>query len=120
MVPASAQAMSDDPKWMVQVRRGSLELCVLAILSRGTRYGYDIVQALSRAEGLMIREGTIYPLLNRLRSEGLVAAVWQSSPQGPARKYYTLTPTGAQRLAAMAAEWMQFRDGVDRILECDA
>jgi PadR family transcriptional regulator PadR len=107
---------SSDEKWMAQMRRGSLELCILAILSRGKRYGYDIVQELAGAEGLVIKEGTIYPLLNRLKGEGLVMAEWQPSPQGPARKYYTLTEEGRRRLVAMRAEWQAFAADVERIL----
>ncbi len=112
--------MTDDDKWMAQLRRGSLELCVLAILARGRRYGYDIVQALSGADGLVIKEGTIYPLLNRLRSEGLVAAEWQPSPQGPDRKYYALTEGGRARLAAVRTQWRVFADDIERILEGEA
>ena len=108
--------MAGDEKWMAQMRRGSLELCILAILSRGRRYGYDIVQALSGEEGLIIKEGTIYPLLNRLRNEDLVDAEWQPSPQGPKRKYYRLTPKGERRLGAMRAQWQRFADDVEQIL----
>lgn len=109
--------MSGDEKWMAQIRKGSFELCLLAILSRGMRYGYDIVQALSGEGGLVIKEGTIYPLLGRLRSEGLVDAEWRPSPQGPRRKYYRLTPEGERRLAEMRLEWRGFADDVERILE---
>jgi len=112
-----AKPMTEDEKWMAQIRRGALELCILAILSRGTRYGYDIVHALTGAEGLVIKEGTIYPLLNRLKSEGLIDAEWQLSPQGPQRKYYTLAPAGAARLAAMRDEWRRFARDVDRLVE---
>lgn len=102
---------------MAQMRRGSLELCILAILARGKRYGYDIVQALSGAEGLVIKEGTIYPLLNRLKAEGLVDAEWQPSPEGPARKYYTLTAAGLRTLDQLKAQWRRFAHDVDQILE---
>lgn len=107
----------DDEKWMAQMRRGSLELCILAILARGKRYGYDIVQGLSGAEGLIIKEGTIYPLLNRLKAEGLVDAEWQPSPEGPARKYYTLTAAGSHTLTRLRRQWRSFADDVERILE---
>lgn len=101
------------------MRRGSLELCLLAILGRGKRYGYDLVQALANAEAVVIKEGTIYPLLNRLKAEGLVAAEWEPSPQGPARKYYTLTADGQRKLALLRDEWRCFKTGVDRIVEDD-
>lgn len=107
----------DDEKWMAQIRRGSLELCILAILAEGKRYGYDVVQALHGAQGLVIKEGTIYPLLNRLKSEGLIEAEWQASPQGPDRKYYTLTPRGRDVLATMRSQWREFSAEVGRILE---
>ncbi len=107
----------DDEKWMTQIRRGALELCLLSILARGRRYGYDIVQALAQADGLVIREGTIYPLLNRLKHEGLVDAEWQASPQGPKRKYYTLTEAGERRLATMRSEWRRFAAEVDGLLD---
>jgi len=113
-------SMTDDDKWMAQMRRGSLELCVLAILARGRRYGYDIVQALSGADGFVIKEGTIYPLLNRLRSEGLVDAEWQPSPQGPDRKYYSLTQRGEARLSAVRDQWRIFAEDIAHILEGDA
>jgi PadR family transcriptional regulator, regulatory protein PadR len=106
----------DDEKWMAQMRRGSLELCILAILARSQRYGYDIVQALAGAEGLVIKEGTIYPLLNRLKAEGLVATEWQPSPAGPDRKYYTLTAEGERTLDHLRGQWRRFADDVERIL----
>ena len=109
----------DDDKWMAQMRRGSLELCILAILDHGRRYGYDIVQALSHSEGLVIKEGTIYPLLNRLEGEGLVSSEWQASPEGPARRYYTLTDVGREQLPRMRAQWVRFADDVRRIVGAD-
>ena len=110
----------DDERWLAQMRRGSLELCVLAILSRGRRYGYDIVQALATGGPLSIKEGTIYPLLNRLKGEGLVHAEWQPSPEGPARKYYTLTDAGKRRLAEMRDQWSDFRHGVESLLDAES
>jgi len=109
----------DDEKWMAQIRRGALELCILAILARGKRYGYDIVHALTGAEGLVIKEGTIYPLLNRLKGEGLIDAEWQPSPQGPDRKYYTLTERGRRQLAVMRAQWRHFAGEVAQIIGTD-
>lgn len=102
---------------MAQMRRGSLELCILAILSRRKRYGYDIVQALAGSRGLVIKEGTIYPLLGRLEGEGLVVSEWQPSPEGPARKYYTLTAEGRDRLRDMKSQWALFAAAVRRVLE---
>jgi len=106
----------DDEKWMAQMRRGSLELCILAILARGKRYGYDIVQALAGADGLVIKEGTIYPLLKRLMADRLVDAEWQPSPAGPRRKYYTLTREGERTLAEMREQWRLFATDVESVL----
>jgi PadR family transcriptional regulator PadR len=111
------RSAGENDKWVAQMRRGSLELCVLAILQRGQRYGYDIVQALAGGQGLVMKEGTIYPLLNRMMNEGLVDARWQPSPEGPARKYYTLTAAGQERLQSMREEWRRFATDVSRLLE---
>lgn len=107
----------EDEKWMAQMRRGALDLCILAILAHGKRYGYDIVHALSEAEGLVIKEGTIYPLLNRMMGEGYIDAEWQPSPQGPQRKYYTLTRNGERRLAEMQVQWHRFASDVQRLID---
>jgi len=80
--------------WTVQTRKGLLELCILNALEAGERYGYDLVKNLMTVPGLGVTEGTIYPLLSRLRLQGLVATRLEESPEGPARKYYTLTEHG--------------------------
>jgi PadR family transcriptional regulator, regulatory protein PadR len=87
--------------WTVQLRKGLLELCVLAAIGGGERYGYELVRALVAARGLEVAEGSIYPLLSRMRKQGLVATRLEESPEGPARKYYRLTTAGRARLAAM-------------------
>lgn len=100
-----------------QLRRGVLEFCVLALLGSGERYGFDLVRSLGSVEGLAVSEGTLYPLLSRLRREGWVASRWRESPSGPPRKYYQLTEGGHQALAGFADEWSRFRDAVDRIMK---
>ena len=87
--------------WTVQVRRGVLELCILNTLSRGERYGYELVKSVVSLPGLEVSEGTIYPLLSRLRVQGYVTTRLQESSSGPARKYYALTPAGEDTLAMM-------------------
>ncbi len=99
-----------------QLRRGVLEYCVLAALRDGERYGYELVAALGAADGLLTSEGTIYPLLGRLRRDGAVATTWRESSSGPPRRYYNLTATGHERLARFSGEWTRFRDAVDEIL----
>ncbi|MBV9607587.1 MAG: PadR family transcriptional regulator [Solirubrobacterales bacterium] len=103
-----------------QLRRGVLEFCVLALLRDDERYGFEIVRTLSEADGLVTTEGTVYPLLARLRKEGVVETTWRESSSGPPRRYYRLTPTGRSLLNAFAAEWVRFRDSVDTLLETGA
>jgi PadR family transcriptional regulator PadR len=87
--------------WTVQVRKGLLELCVLNSLVEKERYGYDLVKTLVDTHGLGVTEGTLYPLLSRLRVQGLVSARLEESPEGPARKYYVLTREGRRVIAMM-------------------
>lgn len=98
---------------MAQMRRGTLQYCVLALLRREERYGFDLVRALGSADGMVTTEGTIYPLLARLRRDGLVASSWEESPSGPPRRYYRLTAKGRSALDEFASEWQRFRDAVD-------
>ena len=104
----------DDPG-MAQLRRGALAYCVLALLAQGEGYGFDIAQTLTSLS-LIASEGTIYPLLARLRKEGVVDSVWRESPKGPPRRYYRLTPQGESALEDFRATWYPFRDAVDGLL----
>lgn len=100
---------------LTQLRRGVLEHCVLALLEEGERYGYDLVGQLSEA-GLIASEGTVYPLLSRLRQDELVATTWRESEAGPPRRYYSLTASGAQSLQDFRSAWRTFASSVDGIL----
>jgi PadR family transcriptional regulator, regulatory protein PadR len=99
-----------------QLRRGVLEYCVLALLRDDERYGFELVRDLNGAGSLLAGEGTIYPLLSRLRREELVSTSWRESDAGPPRRYYRLTDEGRRALAAFTDEWARFRDAVDRLL----
>jgi PadR family transcriptional regulator, regulatory protein PadR len=99
-----------------QLRRGALEYCVLALLRDGERYGFELVRTLGDVDGLVTSEGTIYPLLSRLRREGLVETTWRESASGPPRRYYQLTDTGHRALAHFTDEWTRFRNAVDQLL----
>ena len=99
-----------------QLRRGTLEYCVLALLRSQPRYGFDLVRALGEADGLLTSEGTIYPLLSRLRKDGLVSTTWQESDAGPPRRYYALTADGRTALERFVVDWRRFRDSVDQVL----
>ncbi len=89
-----------------QMRKGMLEFCVLLILSRKAAYSSDIIAQLKNAR-LIVVEGTLYPLLSRLKKDGLLSYQWQESTQGPPRKYYVLTPEGQLALKDMHAEWAE-------------
>jgi PadR family transcriptional regulator PadR len=93
-----------------------LEHCVLALLRDGERYGFELTRELSGSRALATSEGTIYPLLARLRRDGLVATTWRESASGPPRRYYRLTDGGLDALDRFALEWERFRAAVDDIL----
>ncbi|WP_030429956.1 PadR family transcriptional regulator [Allokutzneria albata] len=103
-------------KAVSQMRRGVLEYCVLALLRDSPRYGVELVQTLGASGALTTSEGTIYPLLSRLRRDGLVETTWQESATGPPRRYYSLTRAGHRSLAEFTAEWTRFRDAVEGFL----
>jgi PadR family transcriptional regulator PadR len=98
----------------VQLKKGVLELCVLALLSRGDSYAYEIASRM--AEDVGMGEGTVYPLMRRIQSDGLVRTYLRESANGPPRKYYQLTPAGHAALSAQRAEWDSFRRAVGKIL----
>ena len=102
---------------MSQMRRGATEYCVLALLRDREMYGFELTRALSSEGGLVASEGTVYPLLSRIRQDELVETFWESSPQGPPRRYYRLTSDGHLALEAFRIQWCQFRDTVDAIMK---
>jgi PadR family transcriptional regulator PadR len=98
----------------IQLKKGALDLCVLALLSRADSYAYEIASRLADAIGM--GEGTIYPLMRRMQSDGLVETYLVESSSGPSRKYYRLTPTGKSTLAAQTQAWRSFAGAVQMIL----
>src|SRR5579863_4332789 len=108
-------ALSGD-KWEVQLRKGCLELAILAALWGGKRYGLEILARLERDSDLVVSEGTIYPLLSRLKALGLVRSEWVESDAGHPRKYYALTPAGNQRAREMATIWARFSTSMSKLL----
>jgi len=106
----------DAANQVAQMRRGVLPYCVLAMLRRTERYGFELVRALGSVEGMVTGEGTIYPLLARLRRQGLVGTTWRESAAGPPRRYYRLTPAGEAALADFTGAWARLRDSVDELL----
>lgn len=99
----------------IQLKKGVLGLCVLALLSRGEGYAYEIASRM--ADAVDMGEGTIYPLMRRMQSEGLVTTRLEESPAGPPRKYYRITETGRARLADQVAEWRGFTAAVDDLID---
>ena len=99
----------------VQYKKGVLELCVLALLSRGDRYGYDISELLSRK--IDISDGTVYPILRKLKTEGLVTTYLSEDSGGPPRKYSRLTQLGETEYRRARAEWLAFAGTVRELLE---
>lgn len=102
---------------LAQLRRGVLEVCVLSLLARqGRAYAFDLVRHLAEA-GMVTSEGTVYPLLSRLRRAELVHTDWVESPSGPPRRYYALTPSGVAALSSFRSDWSAFRDSVESLLQ---
>ena len=101
---------------LTQLRRGALPHCVLAALATEERYGFELVHVLTDTYDLATSEGTIYPLLSRLRRDGLVETTWRESETGPPRRYYRLTDLGERRLAGFQEDWKRFRDAVDDLV----
>lgn len=89
---------------------------MLALLRDAEQYGFELVRSLSEVDGLVTSEGTIYPLLTRLRRDQLVTTFWRESKSGPPRRYYQLTDAGRAALTDFTRDWARFRDGVDMLL----
>jgi PadR family transcriptional regulator PadR len=100
---------------ITQLRRGVLELCLLHVLKRKASYGYEIVTMLEPLGPLAAGANTVYPLLRRLKAEGLLATFTRASPAGPPRQYYRITPEGRRHLAAFEDEWVALASVVDRL-----
>jgi PadR family transcriptional regulator PadR len=100
------QVLSLD-NWQAQLRKGLLDIAVLNLLNHNQLHGYEMVQTLKRSHGLRIHEGNIYPILARLKADGLVTTYTKASPEGPPRKYFRLTELGRKTLADMNTHWDQ-------------
>ncbi len=99
--------------WKTQIKRGTLEFCILLMIRRQPSYGYEIISTLEQYPAIAARENTIYPLLRRLLKEGLISSFWQESAEGlPPRKYYAMTEKGLDTLDAMSAEWTNLLNAI--------
>ena len=101
-------------KGNIQIKKGVLELCVLAVLEQKECYGYELVSEISK--NIPISEGTIYPLLKRLKSEGYFTTYLVESSEGPSRKYYKITDDGKEMLSDLRSDWLEFVEGVNNIV----
>lgn len=102
--------------WKSQIKRGTLEFCILLMIRRQPSYGYEIISTLEQYPLLAAKENTIYPLLRRLLKEGWISSAWQESTEGlPPRKYYSLTAAGQEYLEAMSKEWSDLLAAVQEI-----
>ncbi len=114
---ANKSQASDPPDhWDAQLRKGCLELAILASLWPEPLYGLAILRALRSRGGMEMAEGTLYPILNRLRIDGLVTSEWLDAGTGHPRKYYTLTAAGRAKAKEMAAAWTDFSAQMDEIV----
>lgn len=105
-----------DTTWLSQMRKGILELCVLAIVERQETYGYAIVERLGSIPGMEVTESTVYPLLARLANEQLLKQRSAKSPNGPTRRYYSLSTAGQKRLSELTSAWGTIVDSVSALL----
>lgn len=101
-----------------QLKRGTLELCALSVVSRGDCYGYELVNRISRC--MEITEGTIYPLMKRLKDGGLIESYIVESSEGPPRKYYRITEAGRAEVSRLSGEWFAFTKSVNELLLGDS
>jgi len=97
-----------------QMRKGLLEYCILRILSNGEAYASAIIDALKKADMIVV-EGTLYPLLIRLKNQQMLSYRWEESTQGPPRKYYMITDAGRAQLAEMDAAWSELVESINKL-----
>jgi PadR family transcriptional regulator, regulatory protein PadR len=105
-----------DP-WQAQLKKGTLEMAALAALWSGPLYGLEILRFLETKSELVLAEGTIYPILSRLKKEGLLRSEWVEAEAGHPRKYYSLTASGRERIRHMAAVWVDFSANLRRLIQ---
>lgn len=98
-----------------QLKRGTLELCALSVVNRSDCYGYELVNRISKC--MEITEGTIYPLMKRLKDGGLIESYIVESPEGPPRKYYKITGSGKEELGRLEEEWRAFAESINELLK---
>jgi PadR family transcriptional regulator PadR len=102
--------------WKSQIKRGTLEFCILLMIKQKPTYGYEIISTLEKYPILAARENTIYPLLRRLQKEEFIISSWQEGVEGlPPRKYYSITNKGLEYIAMMSQEWNNLLEAITEI-----
>ncbi|QPK93643.1 PadR family transcriptional regulator [Actinomyces sp. zg-332] len=103
-------------EWNTQIKRGTLELCILKSLNNSPKYGYEIIQVLNQHPLISSKESTVYPLLRRLEKEGILYSYWEENTQGiPPRKYYSLTESGREYLQEITKLWQELQETISKI-----
>jgi len=102
-------------KWKSQVKKGTLAFIVLTVLKNNEFYGYELIEEVKKHTKIEIAEGTLYPLMNRLKKEELVASKWVEQESGIPRKYYSLTKTGEETLTEMLSYWNYLENAIKNI-----
>jgi PadR family transcriptional regulator PadR len=115
-IPENAAIDTPDP-WEAQLRKGALEMAALATLWDQNLYGLEMIRLLETKSRLVLAEGTMYPILSRLKAEGMLASEWVEAEAGHPRKYYSLTNAGRDRLRRMVEAWADFATGLGRLVE---
>ena len=106
--------------WKSQIKRGTLEFCILLMIKQRPSYGYEIISTLEKYPILAAKENTIYPLLRRLMKEDYISSSWQESTEGlPPRKYYSITPDGVEYLNEFKTNWKQISQSVNQIFDTE-
>ena len=102
-----------------ELKRGTLEMILLKLLSERPMYGYELISALEKRGGqaFQLKEGTLYPVLYRLENAGWIEARWETLERGVPRKYYQLTPSGAEQLNALISDWLEFSAAVHQLIK---
>jgi PadR family transcriptional regulator len=115
-MPAPVETKDSRNHWEAQLRKGTLDMAALASVWRQPLYGLEIIRHLETHSQLTLAEGTVYPILNRLKAEGLLSSEWVEAEAGHPRKYYSLTPAGRRRLRDMAEAWVAFSEGLGQLI----
>ena len=111
--------MVSEHEWSAEFKKGGVQLCIIALLSKGKKYGFQIIkELLEKSEGYFdLKEGTLYPALHRLEKRGYLKSEWVTEEDRPPRKYYVLTKAGKEVLKSASSEWQQMVESMKNVLE---